>query len=467
VYSKEQKEMNIKKLIITNPIFPPIVRFGFGLPHSRFPLIVLLLALISIPCQKTSRPILAKVNDEVILVDDFLKDLPKGQEIETEDAVLNRYQKHLNQLIDRRLFIQAAKAMGLKSEVKNSFELNKRTLLIQKFYSKAIMEKARATPKAIRKLYEILPTAVHLRLILVATEDDARLVCDQLKANVPFETCAFKFSQHPSGKNGGDVGFGKLAFLPEPIRHTVEDLKPGMVSQPIPTDDGFAIVQLLAKKTEPVGSLAQEENAIRSFLFQQKVKELHRQLLAQLNSRLVYNHKALQVFFKPIEQITDAEKELWVCKKDDTLLVKVKSLLHIAESFNPAIDTALRIYAIKREIEDDLLYEEARRFGLDKDPKVLDELNKIMDELLYQAYYNKTISDQITVSDQAILDYYNKERANYPGGWNESVKNLIKNRLATEAKSRAQDDLALKLREKAKIEINERLLKSLIRKEKR
>lgn len=424
--------------------------------------LILLLMLASITCQKDRQAILAKVNNEAISVADFLIELPKGQAIETEDVVFRRYQEHLNKLIDRRLFIQEAKKLGLKSEVENSFELSKRTLLIQKIYSKAIIENARATPEAIRQLYEILPLLVHLRLIVVVTEDDARLVTDQLNANVPFESCAFKFSQHPSGKNGGDVGFGKLAFLPLPIRQAVEDLKPGEISQPIPTDDGFAIVQLLEKKTEPVGSLAQESTTICSFLEREKAKALHRQLLAQLNSRLVYNPKALRVFYKPVEQITDTEKELWVCKKDDTLLVKVKSLLHIAETFNPAIDTALRSYAIKREIEDDLLYEAAQKSGLDKDPKVISELTKIMDELLYQAYYTKKISSQITISDEAILDYYNQQRANYPGGWNEAVKNLIKNRLATEAQNRAEAGLAAELRKKAKIQINERLLKSLV-----
>ena len=100
-------------------------------------------------------------------------------------------------------------------------------------------------------------------------------------------------------------------------------------------------MQLLEKKTEPVASPAEEELGIRAFLEQQKAKELHRQLFAQMDSRLVYNHKALQVFFKPVAQITDAEKELWVAEKDETLMVRVKSLLHVAETFNPAIDTAL------------------------------------------------------------------------------------------------------------------------------
>jgi parvulin-like peptidyl-prolyl isomerase len=422
--------------------------------------------VLTVACQKTNEQYLAKVNGEAIKVDNFLSTLPKGRDIETPEETFFRYQENLQKLINRRLFIQEAKRLDLMTQVKNSFALSEKTMITQKLFDKEIIEKAKTTSEVIRQLYDILPISVHLRLITVARQPDADLVEKQLQAGETFQSSAYKFSQHPSSKNGGDVGFGKLAFLPEPIRKAVESMKPGEISPPIPTDDGFAIVQLIEKKAEPVGSLAQEELGIQAFLEQQKAKELHRQFFAQLNSRLVYNHKALQVFFKPVNQITDQEKELWVVKKDETLMVRVKSLLQVAETFNPAIDTALRIFALKRAIEDDLLYEEALHRGLNKEPPVKMELAKALDELLYQAFYNQAINNQITVSDPEILEYYNTQRTNYPGGWNESVKDLIKNRILTDQKNRAEANLVRQLSAKAKIEINQNLLKSLVNSQK-
>jgi len=428
--------------------------------------IIKLLMVLTVACQKTNEQYLAKVNGEAIKVDNFLSTLPKGRDIETPEETFFRYQENLQKLINRRLFIQEAKRLDLMTQVKNSFALSEKTMITQKLFDKEIIEKAKTTSEVIRQLYDILPISVHLRLITVARQPDADLVEKQLQAGETFQSSAYKFSQHPSSKNGGDVGFGKLAFLPEPIRKAVESMKPGEISPPIPTDDGFAIVQLIEKKAEPVGSLAQEELGIQAFLEQQKAKELHRQFFAQLNSRLVYNHKALQVFFKPVNQITDQEKELWVVKKDETLMVRVKSLLQVAETFNPAIDTALRIFALKRAIEDDLLYEEALHRGLNKEPPVKMELAKALDELLYQAFYNQAINNQITVSDPEILEYYNTQRTNYPGGWNESVKDLIKNRILTDQKNRAEANLVRQLSAKAKIEINQNLLKSLVNSQK-
>ena len=195
-------------------------------------IVISILVVLTVTCQKTQQQFLAKVNGETINVSDFLAILPSGQDIETPEETHSRYQDNLQRLISRRLFIQEAKKLGLTAQVQNSFDLNKRTMLTQKLFDHEIIEKAKATPAAIQKLYTILPISVHLRLITVATFPDAELIEKQLKAGMSFESCANKFSQHPSSKNGGDVGFGKLAFLPEPIRNAVENMQPGTISQP-------------------------------------------------------------------------------------------------------------------------------------------------------------------------------------------------------------------------------------------
>lgn len=429
---------------------------GFSTSAILIPIVVFF-----ITCQNIKSADLAKVNDEKITVAEFLATLPKGKATETEEETLTRYEKHLKDLINRRLFIQEATQNGLESLITDSYNASKKTILIQKLLSQMIIEKAKASPAEIRRLYKILPVSVHLRIITTNDKTQAQLIRNQLQAGVPFESCAYKFSSHPSSINGGDVGFGKLAFLPEPIRLAIENLTPGAITAPIPTENGFALVQLLEKKTEAVGSLAQEELSIRSFIEQQKAKKLHQEFFNRLNARLVYNHKALRVFFKPANAITEEEKELWVVKKDETLMVRVKSLLPVAESFNPAIDTNLRIYAIKREIEDDLLYEEAKRLGYDKDKKILQELNKIREELLYSAFYQQAINSKINVTDEEILAYYQANITNYPSGWNQSVRDLIKDRILTDRKKELEAKQVQLLAQKAKIEINQAQLKSL------
>ena len=432
---------------------------------------MLTLLLISFfVCQKNESKFLAKVNKEIIKVEDFFAALPKSDEtkaLETSEQTFSRYQEILSKLIDQRLLIQEARRRDLASKIEAELELRTKTMLVQKLLREEILDKAVASPEEIKTIYGILPTEVHLGLISVASPEKADTVYKQLQSGKPFESCANQFSRHPSSKSQGDIGFVKLAYLPEPVRKAVGQLKPGSFTPPINTEKDIEILKLIEKRTVPVKSFAEEELSIRKFLEQQRAKNLHRELFDKLNSRLVYNPKTLQVFFKRADQITDDEKELWVVKKDETLMVRVGSLLHVAQRFNPAIDTALRIYAIKREIEDDLLYEEAKNKYLNQDPALQAQVNKIGDELLYQIFYEEVVTKNIAVSDSEVVAYYNSQKGNYPGGSIEPVRNLIRNRILTERKNQAEANFAQQLRSQAKIEINENLLRSISVKQKR
>ncbi len=424
--------------------------------------VIIFLGLNGITCQENNQHVLARIEDEEIKTEDFLVTLPKGQSTENAEEINSRFQVHLMKLINKKLFIQEAKRRGFVEKVGPSFELSKKTMLVYKLKNKEIKEKAKVTQDEVNKLYDILPIEVYLRVIITTTQDDADLVEKQLKNGMSFENCAKKFSLHPSNLNGGDVGFGKLAFLQAPIRNALENLEPGAMASPIQTNDGYYIIQLVARKNVPVKSFAQEEVELRNFLEQQKYRELHQKFYDKLNSRLTYNQKALQVFNKRLDQITDEEKELWVVKKDETLMVRVKSLLPVMEKFNPAIGPELRTLTIKSEIEDDMIYEEAKHQGLDQDPTFKKELNRILDDLLYQAFYDEEITKKILVSEPEILAYYADQKSNYPGGWSESVRSLIYNRILQERKKEVEANLTQQLRNKTKIEINHRLLKSLV-----
>jgi peptidyl-prolyl cis-trans isomerase C len=427
--------------------------------------IIGLLGMIN-SCQKARQPVLAKIGEAEIKVGDFISTLPKGQNLETPDEINSRYQSHLTKLINRHLFIQEAKRRGFTQKAEPSFELYKKTMLVNKLKNQAIKEKAKVTQPEVKKLYDILPVDVHLKVITVPTQAEAESVEKQLKEGTSFEDCARKFSRHPSGTNGGDVGFGKLAFLPAPIRNVLKTLKPGDLTNPIQTYDGYYIIQLVDKNQVAVKSFEAEEFELRKFLEQQKAKELHYQFFAQLNSRLTYNNKALQVFNQPVAEITEEEKELWVVKKDETLMVRVKSLLPVAEKFNPAIGAELRAITIKKEIEDDMIYQEAKQQGLDQDPAFIREMNNILDDLLYQVLYEEEIAKPTSVSESEILAYFDNNKSNYPTGWNESVRSIIQNRILTERKNSAEKLFTERLATNTKIEINQPLLKSLINSEK-
>lgn len=84
--------------------------------------------------------------------------------------------------------------------------------------------------------------------ILVKTENEANEILSKIKAGDKFEEVAKKFSQCPSGKNGGDLGwFGKGMMVKE-----FEDAsfkgKEGDVVGPVKTQFGYHIIKITGTK---------------------------------------------------------------------------------------------------------------------------------------------------------------------------------------------------------------------------
>lgn len=87
--------------------------------------------------------------------------------------------------------------------------------------------------------------------ILVATEDEAKAIADELKNGGDFAAIAKEKSTDPgSGANGGDLGwFGMGMMVPE-FENAVVALEPGQVSEPVQSQFGWHIV--LLKETRVV-----------------------------------------------------------------------------------------------------------------------------------------------------------------------------------------------------------------------
>ena len=89
---------------------------------------------------------------------------------------------------------------------------------------------------------------VHAAHILVKGEPKAKEICEKIKAGDSFSNLAMQFSECPSKKRGGDLGwFGRGRMVRE-FENAAFSGEKGAVLGPVKTQFGWHIIKVLDKK---------------------------------------------------------------------------------------------------------------------------------------------------------------------------------------------------------------------------
>lgn len=137
------------------------------------------------------------------------------------------------------------------------------------------------------------PEQVHLREILVSTrgatgdalaarEERVQEVLARIRKGDPFEDVAREYSDSPTAAEGGDLGLFEPDKLSASIRDVVMKLRAGGVTDPIRTQDGFLILQLVQHYQSGIPPFEQVEGEIRQKIYFDQVQPALREYLAQL-----------------------------------------------------------------------------------------------------------------------------------------------------------------------------------------
>jgi hypothetical protein len=333
----------------------------------------------------------------------------------------------------------------------------------QRLYDTITAAGNRVTEMGVQSAYKLLQTESHLRLISVPDESLARRLAAELDQGAVFESLAVRYSKHATAAKAGDVGFVPLLYLDEPLRTRVMVLKPGQHTPPTLQDDAWQIVMVAETRPASPGPppLGEYRQQLEYRLKQQQRREIANQYLADLRARLTYNPAGLDIMCKPVDSITEAEKDVAVAYKDKARYVKVARLLSVAKRFPAMLDTAMKKYAVRRAIEEDLIYDDALRRGLDKLPDVQLRLKAKREDVLYKALFKKEISDKLAVSDADVMDYFRQNRQNFTSPDSNQVAGMIRSRLLTERRDARMQEYVAGLKAKSKITINQAALAAL------
>lgn len=143
--------------------------------------------------------------------------------------------------------------------IKNAAEINLSQNQLREFIRKQLLK--RKVQEAITADVKAVDEQVWARHILVATEDEAKAVLSRLQAGETFAALAAELSLDESSKVlGGDLSWFTRSQMVKPFADAAFALGIGEISQPVQSEFGYHIIQVLGKEIRPLSD-QQLENA--------------------------------------------------------------------------------------------------------------------------------------------------------------------------------------------------------------
>ncbi|WP_413717848.1 peptidylprolyl isomerase [Silicimonas sp. MF1-12-2] len=186
----------------------------------------------------------------------------------------------LDQLVQQTLLGESVDELSLGSRIvlENESRSLRAAEEIQRITDSAISE------DAVQKAYDAAyanaepETEYNASHILVATEEEAQALIDELAGGADFATLAQEKSTGPSGPNGGQLGWFGPGAMVAPFEEAVVAMEVGTVSVPVQTQFGWHVIRLNETRLKDAPALdavrGELSEALRREAIESRVVEL-------------------------------------------------------------------------------------------------------------------------------------------------------------------------------------------------
>ena len=229
--------------------------------------------------------ILGNMIDRELLFQDSSKKGIKADEKKVEEQLAD-FKKRFP---DEKQFTDALSKMGISIEsIKKQI---REQLTIQQLVETHIGKDIKISDADTKKYYDANPQyfkkpeqvkASHILIKVDPKADDAAKAAarkkiediqKKLKNGGDFAALAKEFSEGPSNKNGGDLGFFRKGQMVKPFEEAAFKAKPGEITDIVETQFGYHIIHVVEKKPESITPYAEVKTKLEKVLKQQKIRE--------------------------------------------------------------------------------------------------------------------------------------------------------------------------------------------------
>lgn len=410
--------------------------------------------------ERLAESYVARIGGKAISEKEFLTsyELTPHPYLKKSASAEERKTAHLNWMIDRKLLAAEAVRRGLDRDpkVQSLLKYYRNKEAIKQLYREVVQNRIDITEKEMREAYVQLNETVRAQHLFTKDEVEAWQIYERLQAGATFEEMARlsgpageMFSDPRLVESGGDLGEFTWGDMDPDFEEAAFQLQPGEISMPVRTKWGYHIIKVNSRIRNPLLTEAgyqSRKSYIRKLMQRRREAQIAsafiRDFMTPKNVRV--KGPAFSLLANYLVEPKDGAPK-FIPKSLDQEIQQVQST--IAEHLNDVLvefagkageaggrwtigdflsklnqmplpdrpNTQSRMSlknGIGIMIRDEFLLEEALRRGLHTAPKVLEEFERIKEELL-SVKCREEIEKTVTVSAEEIAEYFKRHREKY------------------------------------------------------
>ena len=212
------------------------------------------------------------------------------------DATVERFRKRVG--ASKEQFEELLAAEGMTME--RYRDMLKDQLMSRMVISREVQSQVKLTDEDVDEYYkehkEDFSTAPiikarHILLIVSKSGGDERetVVLNEIRRirqeiidGLDFAEAAVKYSEGPSGVDGGDLGEVAPGVMVKPFEEAAFALEPGEVSEPVRTQFGYHLIKVDSKKESKLQPLEEVKKEVENRIYQKIVQEVRKEWIIRL-----------------------------------------------------------------------------------------------------------------------------------------------------------------------------------------
>ncbi len=381
-------------------------------------------------CGKKADLVVAEVGGKRITIGELYQALRKiSPQLRQGTMGAEQWRKCLDLLINKELMLLEAKNQGLDKDqdVLDALKEVKRDLMVKELYKREVTSKAKVSDEQARRYFDRnrLNEKIRLSHIAVETEAEAQQIFRELKQGGDFaELAREKSIDESSAKKGGDLGWFIRPELNSRFREMLFSMDAGQICQPFKSSFGYSILKVADKKKVKFNEL---KRRIKRRLFPEAVAKRGKEYYSSLKAenKLQYEAQGLRVFLEAqrrsgqkLPELSAEERKAVLFTFDGgeiTLADFIQAFRWTGSQSCPMVGDSARWKARAEMVafEHVLLPQAAQKKGLDRDKKILAQLERRREEFMVERLREIQVVDKVSITEDQEREYFNTHRGEY------------------------------------------------------